>query len=81
MVNISIDLKWKDFFIYFIFTSVFILMEDNRNRTPNTETIKAKTDIFNSKFKNFCTSKKIIKLATKITYLEMIYMKTSDKYL
>ena len=56
-------------------------MEDNRNRTPNTETIKAKTDIFNSKFKNFCASKKIIKLATKITYLEMIYMKTSDKYL
>lgn len=66
-------------FILFLLINVFILMEDNLNRTPNTETIKAKTDKFNSKFKNFCVfKKKIIKLATKITYLEMIYMKTSD---
>ena len=42
LVNVCIDLEWEDFL----------------NMTPNTETIKAKTDTFNSKFKNFCALRK-----------------------
>ena len=40
-------------------------MEDNLNRTPNAETIKAKTDIFNSKFKIFCAFKKTSKVSNQ----------------
>lgn len=52
-------------FILFLLISVFILMEDNLNRTPNAETIKAKTDIFNSKFKIFCAFKKTSKVSNQ----------------
>ena len=57
IIAICIHLEWKDFLFLFLLINVFILMEDNLNRTPNTETIKAKGDQFNSKFKNFCVFK------------------------